>query len=78
MKFGPTATSGGLVEIAIWRNESDAGPFYSVSVQRSFEVENEWKRTSTLTKHDLLPVAVMLQQAWSWICEQQSRDRKEE
>jgi len=60
------------------QNDSDAGAFYTVTVQRSYQVDNEWNRTTTLTKHDLLPVAALLTQAWNWITEQLANRRKEE
>jgi len=77
-KFGPVGTGGGLVEVAVWENDSETGSFYTVSIQRSYQVDEEWRRTGTLTKHDLLPLAQLLQQAWSWISAQQARNRKEE
>ncbi len=78
IKFGPVGTGGELVEVAVWENDSERGPFYTLSVQRSYQVDEEWRRTGSLTKHDHWPLSLLLQQAWSWIGEQQARNWKEE
>ena len=60
----------GRVKIAIWQNETDAGPRHNATVSRIYKDGDEWKETSSLGRDDLLQAARVLQQANDWIFEQ--------
>ena len=34
---------GGRIQVAIWENHSDKGPFYNVTVSRSYKEGDSWK-----------------------------------
>ena len=34
---------GGRIQVAIWENHSDKGPFYNVTVSRSYKEGETWK-----------------------------------
>jgi len=61
----------GTTKAAIWTNTSDNGRTrYSVSVQRIYRENDEWKRTTSFRRDDLLVLAKVLDLAHSWICQQ--------
>ena len=52
------------LEAAVWRQEGDQGPFYTVSIKRSYKVDDKWKdSTISLSNDDLLPMARLLERA---------------
>jgi hypothetical protein len=65
----------GAIEVAIWRNEGDKGPWFSVTSSRSFKQGEEWKQSDNYGKDDILPLCKLLDQAHSWILNQQQQQR---
>ena len=63
-------TGSGNVQVAVWKKEDGDRPVYSVSLQRSYRTDGEWKKSQTLFPQDLLVAARLLQQAWDWIEDQ--------
>ncbi|PYV36751.1 MAG: hypothetical protein DMG06_30015 [Acidobacteria bacterium] len=59
------------VQVAIWENQGQKGPFHTVTVSRSY-YDEEWKHTDNFTAGDLLTLAKLLDQAHSWIFERQA------
>lgn len=58
----------GLLDVAVWKNENEKGAFLSFSVQRSYkDQKGEWKNTDSLSlsRRDLLPLALLLQEAYA-------------
>jgi hypothetical protein len=54
----------GNVEIAIWRNESEKGPFYSASAPTiRYNDNGEWKDGSSFGRHELLDLAEVSREA---------------
>ena len=66
----------GLIEAAIWRNETEGKPRFNVTVRRLYSVEGEgqrtWRSTDSFGRDDLLAAAKVLDLAHTWICEQAS------
>lgn len=62
----------GLVRAAIWDNSTPEMPRFSVSINRSYKDGDEWKRTESFNRDDLLLVAKAADQAHSWICNQRN------
>jgi hypothetical protein len=64
----------GLIEAAIWRNETEGKPRFNVTVRRLYSVEEEgqrkWRSTDSFGRDDLLVAAKVLDLAHTWICEQ--------
>lgn len=50
----------GNVTAAIWKNDDT---FYSVTLQKSYKQDDEWKNTDSLNHGDLLNAAKALQRA---------------
>jgi len=56
------------LEAAVWRREGENGPFYTVSLKRSYQVSEEWcASTISLSNDDLLPMARLLERAFDAI-----------
>jgi hypothetical protein len=58
------------IEVAIWQRDGEKGPFYSVSISRSYKQGEEWKQTDSYGADDLLLLAKLLDQAHSWMLTQ--------
>jgi hypothetical protein len=67
----------GVLQVTIWRNQSEKGPWYSVIPARSYKQGDDmWKETDSLNREDLLPMAKLLDLADTWIMHQQQADAK--
>jgi hypothetical protein len=64
------------LSVTIWKNESDKGPWYSVTPSRSYKQGEEWKESDSFGEDDLLPLAKLLDEAHSWIVNTQRAERK--
>ena len=52
------------LEAAIWRHEGEQDPFYTVSLKRSYKVDDKWNdSTISLSNDDLLPMVRLLERA---------------
>jgi hypothetical protein len=59
--------SGGL-SVAIWKQQGEKGPRYTVRLDRSYKnPEGEYQSTPYLGERDLLRAGQLLQQADAWI-----------
>ena len=47
----------GVIRAAAWRNESDNGPWYSVTIERRYKDGEDWKSSDSFGRDDLLTVA---------------------
>jgi hypothetical protein len=68
----------GTIEVAVWRNESEKGPWFSATASRSFKQGEEWKQSDSFGKDDILPLCKLLDQAHSWILNQQQQLRSQQ
>ena len=59
----------GRMKAAIWANQSQNGPWYSVKVRRVYRNGDEWKQSDRLGRDDLLLACKALDQAHTWIYE---------
>jgi len=66
----------GVLEAAIWKNDGEKGPWYSVAASRSYKQGEEWKQTNSFGFDDLLPLAKLMDLAHTWILERQQSERK--
>ena len=60
----------GAIEVVVWRNEAEKGPWYSVTMSRSYKKDTEWKQADNFGQDDLLLFAKLLDQAHSRIISQ--------
>jgi len=55
------------IEAAIWRNQTEKGPFYKVTIVRSYKKDDAWHDTPSFGYDDLMNVAKLMYDAHSWI-----------
>ena len=61
----------GAIKATIWANETSVGIRHSVNVSRLYKDGDEWKRTDSFGRDDLLLVAKVADLAHSWIYQSQ-------
>jgi hypothetical protein len=67
----------GVLQVTIWRNSGEKGSWYSVTSSRSYKQDDDaWRETDSLNFDDLLSMAKLLDQAHTWIAQQQQADAK--
>ncbi|WP_152054198.1 hypothetical protein [Tautonia marina] len=67
----------GVLQVTIWRNHGENGPWYSVVPSRSYKNGDEtWQQSDKLRFDDLLTMAKLLDQAHSYIASQMKSDAK--
>lgn len=53
--------------VAVWKNDSKNGPFYSVTLSRHYKHGDEWKESSIYDEDDLLLLAELVREAHAWM-----------
>ena len=52
------------LEVAVWRHDGEQDAFYTVSLKRSYKVDDKWDESAiSLSNDDLLPMARLLERA---------------
>jgi hypothetical protein len=64
------------IAVTIWKNNSDKGPWYSVTPSRAYKQGEEWKDSDSFGLDDLLLLARLLDEAHGWIRHAEQADRK--
>lgn len=67
----------GNLEVTIWRNEGEKGPWFSVTPSRSYKQGEDWKQTDSFGLDDLLMLAKLVDMAHTWIMDQQQQSRQQ-
>lgn len=57
------------ITASVWRNERGKGPFYNVTITRSYKTADGWKHADSFSVNDLEAVNVVLGHAKVWITE---------
>ncbi len=55
------------LKAAVWKNASEAGPFYNVTVTRSFKEGETWRESASFGYDDILVVAELLRTCHGFI-----------
>jgi hypothetical protein len=58
------------VRATIWKNDTDKGPRFNTTFERSYKDGEEWKTSSAFGQQDLLLLAHIATEAFRWIAEQ--------
>jgi len=53
--------------VTIWKNDGKNGPFYSVTLSRSYKQGEEWKESSSYDEDDLLLLTELAKEAHAWM-----------
>jgi len=57
----------GAVSASIWRQETDKGPLFNVTFQRSYKDGDIWKNSTSFGRNNLLVVSLIAARAFEWI-----------
>ena len=68
----------GRIRAAIWRNDTEAGTFYNLTISRLYKDGDEWKDSTSFGRDDLPLVAKVCDQAHTWIFERGSKSNGNE
>jgi len=66
----------GRIKAAIWKNETENGPRFSVAITRLYRTDERWESTTSFGRDDLPLVAKVADMAHTWIY-QQNGEREE-
>jgi hypothetical protein len=59
----------GSVKAAIWKNQTEGGTRFNVTVSRIYKDGEQWRSTDSFGRDDLLVLAKVVDQAHTWIFE---------
>jgi hypothetical protein len=62
------------IKASIWRNETEKGPMYKVTVTRSYREGEEWRDTYSFGYDDLMNVAKLMYDAHSAITAMRAKE----
>ena len=57
----------GAISASIWRQETDKGPMFNVTFQRSYKDGEAWKTSSSFGRQNLLVLSFIAARAFEWI-----------
>jgi hypothetical protein len=57
----------GAVSASIWRQETDKGPMFNVTFQRSYKDGDAWKNSGSFGQKNLLVLGLIAARAFEWI-----------
>ena len=60
----------GFIKAAVWKNETESGVRYNVTLSRLYKEDDNWKSTDSFGRDDLLLLSKVADQAHSWIFSQ--------
>ena len=63
----------GLIKVSIWQNQTRAGERFSCSLIRLYKDGDTWRESGRFGRDDLLVAAKALNEAHSWIYEQNGK-----
>jgi hypothetical protein len=61
----------GRIRLAVWKNSTENGVRYNVTVSKLYKAGVEWKSTDSYGRDDLPVLSSVLQQAHTWIYQRQ-------
>jgi len=67
----------GRITAAIWKNETAKGTFYNVSFSQLYKDDNQWKRTDSFGRDDLLTIAKLADLAHTRVYKLQTADSED-
>ena len=57
----------GAVSASIWAQDTDKGPMFNVTIQRSYKDGDTWKNSASFGRNNLLVVSLIAARAFEWI-----------
>ena len=66
----------GAVSASIWQQETEKGPLFNVTFQRSYKDGDDWKNSSSFGRNNLLVVSLIAARAFEWIANQTQSSKR--
>src|SRR6185369_4953806 len=66
----------GSVSASIWRQETEKGPMFNVTFQRSYKDGDDWKNSTSFGVKNLLVLGLISARAFEWIGSQSRKPRQ--
>jgi len=63
------------LKAAVWQNESEKGPFFNVTVSRSYKDGETWRESTSFGYDDILPIAELLRTCHGFISREIAKNR---
>jgi hypothetical protein len=60
----------GAISASIWRQDTDKGPMFNVTFQRSYKEGEAWKNSTSFGRNNLLLLSLLAMRAFEWIASQ--------
>jgi hypothetical protein len=60
----------GAISASIWRQETDKGPAFNVTFQRSYKDGEDWKTSASFGRNNLLVLSLIAARSFEWISNQ--------
>ena len=60
----------GSIKASIWKNQTENGSRYNVTVTRLYKTNGDWQSSSSFGRDDLLLLRKVLDRAHTWIYKQ--------
>ena len=60
----------GAISASIWRQDTEKGPMFNVTFQRTYKEGEEWKNSTSFGRNNLLLLSLMAARAFEWIAGQ--------
>jgi hypothetical protein len=57
----------GAVSASIWRQQTEKGPMFNVTFQRSYKDGETWKTSTSFGRNNLLVLGLIAARAFEWI-----------
>ncbi len=67
----------GVVKAAIWKNDTENGVRFNVTLTRLYKDGDEWKSTDSFGRDDLLILAKVADRAHSWIHDESQEEKQD-
>jgi len=61
------------IRASIWKNETDKGPRYNTTFERSYRDGESWKNSENYGREDLLVLAYVAKASFAWIVSQPTK-----
>ena len=65
----------GSISAGIWRQDTEKGPMFNVTFQRSYKEGEEWKNSTSFGRNNLLLLSLLAMRAFEWIASQPRQTR---
>ena len=66
----------GAVSASIWSQDTDKGPVFNVSFQKSYKDGDTWKNSTSFGRNNLLVVSLIAARAFEWIGNQPRQPKR--